>query len=110
MSTSSTYLFHATDVLFERLSNLTISNTNNRAIEIHNSNVTVMDSVIISNATQGIHLLRSITSMSNCVFKNLGKEELQKGGALHVFRGSLSVETSLFEANKAVSGGAIYIE
>lgn len=108
---SSTYLLYATDILFEVLSNITISNTINRAIEMYYSNFTTIDIVTISNATQGMYLYRCIiASMNNCTFKNLGKIEVQKGGALQLYRGSLNIANSIFEGNKAVSGGAIYIE
>eukprot|EP00345_Euplotes_harpa_P019284 CAMPEP_0168341028 /NCGR_PEP_ID=MMETSP0213-20121227/14419_1 /TAXON_ID=151035 /ORGANISM="Euplotes harpa, Strain FSP1.4" /LENGTH=329 /DNA_ID=CAMNT_0008347385 /DNA_START=876 /DNA_END=1865 /DNA_ORIENTATION=- len=109
--TSEESVLYATGSQFDLLQNLTISNIKPGVMDLHSSSITRMNSVVIRNAQKGLFLDKSeVALISNSTFYNLGSSSILKGGAIYSKSSSINVRNSTFYLNKAVDGGAVFID
>ena len=80
------------------------------AIYIHDwGYLVVQDCVFDRNLESGIRLVSGTLDVAYTTFSNNGNGAV-RGGALQLFNGAAKIMNSLFVANNASEGGAIYIE
>lgn len=108
---ASNLTIQLTDSSILEISNVTVTDLPQIFMVVEQSNVTLIDSLNLSNLPKGIEFIEtSVTSFSNSELKNLGSANNLKGGAILIQRSSIAISDSTFTNNKAYSGGAIKIE
>ena len=104
-------VIHWINANIDQVRNLTISNINAGAIEVHTSNINIIESLIIQNADSGLFIRYSnITSINNIQISNVGSSSIIKGGAIYWESWNLNIKNSTFSSNKATYGSAIYFD
>ena len=104
-------VIHWINANIDQIRNLTISNINTGAIEVHTSNINIIEFLIIQNAVSGLFIHYSnMTSINNIQISNVGSSSLIKGGAIYWESWNLNIKNSTFSSNKATYGSAIYFD